>query len=183
MSHYASGQGLQQMGWCLTPGSTENSEAGHNYGLFNFQAAKQVSSPCLTLHSQRRQTAAKPKPCTDNKKKKKSDADPNFPDCTGTLGSPGHLMVWTNPAVLGMMTAACAHHGCPWYNQLPLLWASTFPTASERAGAEQKMAQLIFSWKINRVALILRNVSGKTVTLFNTISSSLTDWKVVKAAI
>lgn len=117
------------------------------------------------------------------KKKKKSDADPNFPDCTGTLGSPGHLMVWTNPAVLGMMTAACAHHGCPWYNQLPLLWASTFPTASERAGAEQKMAQLIFSWKINRVALLLRNVSGKTVTLFNTISSSLTDWKVVKAAI
>lgn len=58
---------------------------------------------------------------------------------------------------------------------------NTFLMVSEGAGAEN--GSVCSSWKINRVALLLRNVSGKTETFFNTISSSLTDWKVVKAAI
>lgn len=64
----------------------------------SFPGSKPGLTPSLTLYSQRRQIAAKPKPCTDNKKK--SDADPNFPDCTETLGSPGHPMVWTGPLLL-----------------------------------------------------------------------------------
>lgn len=70
-----------------------------------------------------------------------------------------------------MLTAACAHHGSAWHNELPLPWASTFPTASEGAGAEQN-GTVCCSWKTNRVALLLRNTRGETVTLFNTISAT-----------
>lgn len=138
--HCANGQGLQHSGWCLTAGNMENSAARHSYGLFNFQAAKQVPSSSLTLHSQRRKTAAKPKPCTDDKKFR---CGSQFSWLQWDL-----VFLWTSD---GLNWPCCSwddDSSCPWHNQLPFPWASTFLMASEGAGAEQEMAHCASQGKL-----------------------------------
>lgn len=174
MPHYASGQGCSILGDASLLGTQKTQRQGTVLGY-------------LTSRQQSR-SHPHPWPYTvrEDKKlqnlnhalivQKHSDADPSFPDCNGTWWSELTLLFLEWWQQLVPTTAA---HGTSSSHSM----GKHLPDGIRGSWNRAENSSVCFSWKINRVALLLRNVSGKTVALFNTISSSLTDWKIVKAAI